>query len=1048
MNTLLIRRTVYLSFALCCLPIGGRSAQAFLFKSGPIQVSADGQWVWAVNPDNDSISRLNTLTEEVWEIPLSDPEQKDAPRGISLREDGSEVWVACHDSDRVLVIDANDGNIRAQIELPWGSGPYSIALSPDQGHALVTLHRGAALAVLSTADRAVTHILEPVYWSPMGIAWTRDGASAWVTHLFAPGEHPLLTRVDFSSETPRVSTSVQIFAADPRDSTRLSAPYNLAEGGYLTMRGHPAHKPGEGLQDLWLPMQYNNITEQVYTPDSTVQSSVRRIDLRERRPLNDNEDKVILTAVHVHAPTGNGAYQGPGWNLGVSGPIDIGFSRDGRMTYVLHELSNDLVIMPSTTRAVKPTRFNPIPEVPVGDRPIGLAVSGTDDRGYVYNQFSRDVSVIDLLGATELKRIPMTPLTGEPFSERVLRGAKLFHTSADPRVSANGKVSCASCHINAEHDGRSWAFHRLPGRHGPREVQTLLGLNRTFNGRDPETGWGQLHRSGDRDEIQDFEHTFRGINMGGTGFLGGAIQPELGAPNAGRSEDLDALADYLLSLEALMRSPFRAADGSLSEAAIRGATFFAGNGRGRRPADAGCIRCHVPETGFVDFKFHDVGQRRPENEQELNSREPRWHVNTATLLGLWVTAPYNGTSTFTESPRVKDNMLTLLLDQAARAGRENAHGTPDGLTGKQLSDLAQFVLSIDGNLRAETVRNARDTAPPRIVRAEATSLSQLDIWFNESVSQPDVELIEAWEVRDEAGERVPVKDAHWDAQNGDRVSLVTSLRPNTRYRLSVTGIIRDLADKASGGHANTLASDAAENIRDIEIGDSLTITLGASGYENITIPVHDAAMVGPGLSTWSHDSVWIFPVSNRESANTGFVRFDWQDAFEAVTGVNQADHILEAAFELHGELGDAQTIEIRRCLKPWSDSISGGDWNRTANGAPTWRDHQHPNSRWNEAGANALRGSGDRVSDYNGQGDLAEVVDAQVEMQTINKSTHFAGPLVTEAYRFWFDHPELDYGYGCRVARGSFQETKFERWESSLHRAGPVLKIRYRLRDP
>ena len=74
----------------------------------------------------------------------------------------------------------------------------------------------------------------------------------------------------------------------------------------------------------------------------------------------------------------------------------------------------------------------------------------------------------------------------------------------------------------------------------------------------------------------------------------------------------------------------------------------------------------------------------------------------------------------------------------------------------------------------------------------------------------------------------------------------------------------------------------------------------------------------------------------------------------------------------------------------------------------TWRDHTHTNRRRNEPGANALRGKGDIASVYNGQGDMAEVVDAQVEMQTINKSTHFAGPLVTEAYRFWFDHPEID----------------------------------------
>ena len=138
-----------------------------------------------------------------------------------------------------------------------------------------------------------------------------------------------------------------------------------------------------------------------------------------------------------------------------------------------------------------------------------------------------------------------------PFSATILTGARLFHTSDDPRVSSNGKVSCASCHLNGEHDGRSWAFHNLSGNHGPREVPSLLGLSLTIGPIDASTGFGQLHRSGDRDEIQDFEHTFQGVTIGGTGLLGDDVQSELGAPTDGRDADLDAIADYLTSLARL-----------------------------------------------------------------------------------------------------------------------------------------------------------------------------------------------------------------------------------------------------------------------------------------------------------------------------------------------------------------------------------------------------------------------------------------------------------------------------------------------------------------
>ena len=59
------------------------------------------------------------------------------------------------------------------------------------------------------------------------------------------------------------------------------------------------------------------------------------------------------------------------------------------------------------------------------------------------------------------------------------------------------------------------------------------------------------------------------------------------------------------------RSPsaHRQTDGRLSEAAVRGAASFLGADPARKPADANCALCHVPETAFLDHGFHDVGRR-------------------------------------------------------------------------------------------------------------------------------------------------------------------------------------------------------------------------------------------------------------------------------------------------------------------------------------------------------------------------------------------------------------------------------------------------------
>lgn len=1017
---------------------------ARLFKSGPIQVTADGSFVWVANPDNDSIARVRTSDESVDEFPLPDPAQKDAPRGISAREDGSEIWVACHDSDRVYILLGSDGSVAGWIDMPWGSGPYSVALSRNQETALVTLHRSEQVAVVDTATRSITSLLD-VFWSPMGIAWTEDGTGAWITHLFAPGEHPLLTRVEIGAAEPRVTTAIQLFRANPVSSSSLTPPFDIAEGGYLTTRGHPAQIPSiSGMNELWLPVQYNNINGGAYTPDSTVQASVRRLDLASNTLRESAQEKIIFTAVHVHETISPNNYIGPGWDAGVAGPVDIGFSADGTTAGMLFELSNDLIVFGTGTPAVKPGGSPPLTEISVGDRPIGIAFSPTGQIAYVANQLSRDISIVDLSGLAELKRIAVTPATGEPLSAAILNGARLFHSSDDPRISGNEKVSCASCHLNAEHDGRTWNFQNLPGPHGPRDVQTLIGLNLTMGPADPTTGWGQLHRSGDRDEIQDFEHTFQGPQMGGTGFIGVGVNPELGAPNAGLDPDLDNIAAYILTLDPLPRSPARDAAGILSESAVRGATIFVGDDRAGHPADGGCASCHIPETGFVDFMFHDVGQRRDGGEQELNARSPAWHVNTPTLIGAWATPLFNGISSFAEAHRVRGNLLELVRDQAARATSATPHGTPDGLTGKQVSDLVEFLMSIDGNTVASDVRNARDTSPPRMSRVEPASLARLDVWFTESVESTDVETVGSWLLRDDQGVTIPVTNAIRHAQNGDRVTLFTSLRRKTAYTLSVIGTIRDLAGNMSDGVANALDPNHPSNSRAFSVGDTLKITLGSSGYDNLDVSVHDTAIVSSGLSTWSHDTVWMYQIGSGPNLNTAFLRFDWSVPFQQAAGIPSSGHILQAAIRLHGDFGDSQTIEARRCLQPWSDPATGGDWNSNATGAPTWRDHAHPNSRWNTSGARALGTAGDSIANYNAGFDLASQVDAVTVMDCISGETTIEGPAVTDAFRFWFDHPAVDYGYGLRVP-GATQETRFHRSETGLRDHGPTLEIVYAL---
>lgn len=1047
--------SVALVAAVAVLPADAAGARSF--KSGPIQVAADGSRVWVVNPDHDSVSRIDTATDAVVELalpqPPGGPSIRHAPKGLSVTEDGSEVWVACHDSDRIYVLAGADGSVLSRIDLPWGSGPYGIAVSRDQSRVAVTLVRGSQVAIIDRATRAVTARLD-TFRSPLGIAWLEDGVSAWITHRHVLDRLPRVSRLDVSGGTPRVTTQERTDGTGPQDNASLhdaDPTHNVAEGGYLNFRGSLAQRPGT--TRVWVPTQYSNRNQTVITPDSIIQATFREIDLTTRRIPNTINDKVIVTAKQVHDPA-TSVWLGPGWDMPLSGPSDIAFTSDGATVFMTGELSENLLVMPTSTPAYK-NGVAPSPVVVgVGKRPMGLAVMpvaiGGKQFAYVANLLSRDVSKVDVTtwsAPVEVARLAVTPSTPEPRSASFLNGERVFHSTVDPRASSNRKVACGSCHIDSEQDGRAWDLQFLPGAHGPRQTQSILGLAASMGPVDPATGLGQLHRSGDRDEVQDFDHTFRGQQMGGTGYIPAAqLQAPLGPPNAGRSSDLDDMAVYALGLPPLMRSPRRNADGTLSEAAVRGATFFMGGGA--RSGDAQCASCHIPETGWTDFTFHDVGQRHDAGEAELNTRAPLWGVNTPSLLGAFDSAPFVGVT----QPKDAETLLEAMND-FRNPSRTHPHGNVSGLTNAQLRDLAEFVASIDGNLSVTEARGAVDHAPPRVVRAEAASLTRIDAWLSESINT-SAATPSAWRLRAAGGPDVAITGVVLDPQNGDRLTFTVAglhhdCGPAT-YQLIPLGPIADLADRASGGTANLLDVSDPANTKSFVVGDTLTVTFGASGYENFTVPVHDSGTVY-GSNTGANGSVWLRSNAGGTQRNTDFVRLEWEGAFGS-TGVTNGASLVAASFSLVPFWGDAQTIEARRVLQRWWD-YGGPDQTQNptsptnGHGGATYRDSEFGVKSWNQPNAAARTAgiNGTSASDYFGTRDTAFDPDAVVTMSSIGAPTSIGGAGVLDAVRFWLANPADDYGYALQLAAGATQESKFHAVEEELKQNGPVLTITYTL---
>ena len=140
-------------------------------------------------------------------------------------------------------------------------------------------------------------------------------------------------------------------------------------------------------------------------------------------------------------------------------------------------------------------------EVPVGRAPDGLAFGPDGRRLYVHDFLDRSVTVLNTAGlldgaANEPIVVETVATVGrESLAPEVLRGKRIFYNAADARMSLDGYISCASCHLDGGSDGMVWD-----------RTQFGEGLRNTIDlrGRRGAAG-GFVHWTANFDEIQDFD---------------------------------------------------------------------------------------------------------------------------------------------------------------------------------------------------------------------------------------------------------------------------------------------------------------------------------------------------------------------------------------------------------------------------------------------------------------------------------------------------------------------------------------------------------------
>ena len=619
-----------------------------------IVVDDSRQRVWSVNSDSDTV----TVIDAAKLLGLAETSVGDNPRTLAIAPDGT-VWVVNQDDATISLVDGGTVRERARIALPYASRPYGIAFDPRGDAAYVTLQATGRLLKVNVGDGTVERAVD-VGPTPRGVAVSLDGRRILVARYISPVGQGVVTEVD--GRSLKVVRHFEL-ALDPGPDSPV--------GG----RGVPNHLAAIAIapdgRRAWIPSKKDNtgrglhLSGEPLTFESTTRAIVSLLDLTANREIlaarRDLDNRAMAVAV-AFDPRGEHAFIA----LQGSNAVDVLDARTGALTASISG---------------------------TGLAPQGLAV---DRRGrlFVQNFLSRDVAVYDVSDVARGAKIPLlarlATIEREPLPEAVLLGKRVFYNAADPRMSRDGYVSCAGCHVEGGSDGRVWDYSDR-GVHGGglRKTKALLGPAGMAH--------GPLHWRADMDEIQDFEILLR-TTLQGRGFVSDAVFDArradwvFGPQNAGLSPELDALAAYLATFDEVNPSPHRHPGGVMTAEALAGEAIFHSPG-------TGCARCHSGAR-FTDsslqgkpagelrgapalpFTMHDVGTlSKAAGDFRPNTLRA---LDTPTVKGVWETPPY-----------LHDGSAATLMDVITVRNPDDRHGRTSELTRRQKAQLVAYLEQLD-----------------------------------------------------------------------------------------------------------------------------------------------------------------------------------------------------------------------------------------------------------------------------------------------------------------------------------------------------------------
>ena len=531
-------------------------------------MASDGTNTWAVNPDNDEVMVVAASTGAL----VAEYDTCDHPRNIAV-DNANRFWVTCDKSDEIEIFNSN-GTLAQTITLAYGDRPTGIVKAPDNSAMYVSLLGSDRLAKIAISDFSIS--LADTFDTPRALAIDSTSNRIFVTRYISPKTHGEVAEYDSNLNLVRTFTLAPALLND--QPTEAS--------------GVPNHLLGIAISP-----------DNLHAIVMSKQDNVYRGEAQGR--LNHNfETRVRPIFSVLDLTTNEEIYEARKDFDNNEGPYDVAFTSSGDLAFMTLQGSN-IVGAVDAYNIEDGTQHEVILRVSelTGLAPQGVLLDEVNNRLFTQNFTDRTVRTYDITSllaenSSAIIHVATATATSDVLTAQELEGLQIFYNAADERMSAEGYLSCASCHLEGGSDQRVWDVTGLG--EGFRRTTDLRGRASMLH--------GNLHWSGNFDELQDFEHDIRGP-FGGNGFLpvtAAAFNDKWVHPSTrktGMSPELDALAAYVATFTHYVRSPNRDATGNMTASATAGKTVF---------ENLGCIDCHTGEN-FTKSAFKNVYRPNLEN---------------------------------------------------------------------------------------------------------------------------------------------------------------------------------------------------------------------------------------------------------------------------------------------------------------------------------------------------------------------------------------------------------------------------------------------------